>query len=71
MFKQSNKRCKWFSLCPLRRLEAQQKIDGKWRENYCAHPENWRHCKRYQMEEKGVYHPNTLMPDGSSLSHSL
>jgi hypothetical protein len=57
--------CKWLSICPLRRLEKQGKITDKWRRNYCETDENWKKCKRYQCEEKGDYHPDNMMPDGS------
>jgi len=39
------------------------KLDKKWIENYCHG--NWKECVRYKMEEKGQYHPDNMLPDGS------
>jgi len=55
--------CKWFSLCPMRRFTEEGQLDEKWVEFYCKG--NWKSCKRYQMEEKGRYHPDNMLPDGS------
>ena len=60
--------CKWYAVCPLRRLEGQGKLDDKWANEYCTTEDNWKNCKRYQLEEQGVSHPDNLLPDGSSLS---
>ncbi|RCW40549.1 hypothetical protein DFR78_1477 [Halanaerobium sp. MA284_MarDTE_T2] len=46
-----------------RLTKAAGKIDKKWVENYC-HGDN-KSCQRYQMEEKGEYHPDNMLPDGS------
>ena len=55
--------CKWYPVCPMKRFYEAGKIDKKWAENYC-HGDN-QSCKRYQMEEKGEYHPDNMLPDGS------
>lgn len=39
------------------------KLDKKWVENYCLVDNH--DCIRYQMEEKGVYHADNMLPDGS------
>ncbi len=57
--------CKWIDVCPLRRLERENRINLTWRERYCDTERNWRECERYQMEEKGLPHTDTMMPDGS------
>lgn len=57
--------CKWYSVCPLRRHERQGKIDSHWAEQYCTSKDGWKRCKRYALEEQGVPHPDTLLPDGS------
>jgi len=57
--------CKWLIICPLRILEKQGKITDKWKKVYCLTEKNWINCKRYQYEEKGKYHPDNMMPDGS------
>jgi hypothetical protein len=56
--------CKWYSICPLRRFEEKGILDKSWAENYCQSIDNWRNCKRYQLEEKGLYHPDNMLPNG-------
>ena len=56
--------CKWFSVCPLRRLEREGAISSKWRVEYCESEDNWANCVRYQMDEQGKPHPYNMMPDG-------
>ncbi|RLG20892.1 uracil-DNA glycosylase [Candidatus Micrarchaeota archaeon] len=55
--------CKWYSVCPMKRFYEEGKIDKHWIEDYCFG--DFRKCKRYQMEEKGEYHPDNMLPDGS------
>jgi hypothetical protein len=55
--------CKWFSVCPLKRFLEQGRLDKRWVESYCRG--NYRVCVRYKMEEKGEYHPDNMMPDGT------
>ena len=55
--------CKWYPVCPMKRFYEAGEIDKKWIENYC-HGDN-KSCYRYQMEEKGEYHPDNMLPDGS------
>jgi hypothetical protein len=47
----------------MKRFYEAGKIDKKWVENYC-HGGN-KSCQRYQMEERGEYHPDNMLPDGS------
>ena len=56
--------CKWFDICPLRRLEREKKIDSSWAKNYCESSNNWKKCKRYQLEERGIIHPDNMLPNG-------
>jgi hypothetical protein len=58
--------CKWYSVCPLREWERERRIDGSWRKEYCESENNWKNCKRYQMEEKGIPHDN-LLPNGEKI----
>lgn len=44
--------CKWFSMCPLKKLYEEDMLDRKWIELYCKGL--WSACVRYQMEEKGT-----------------
>ncbi|MDP8233810.1 MAG: uracil-DNA glycosylase [Candidatus Saelkia tenebricola] len=55
--------CKWFNVCPLKIFYEQGKLDKKWIEWYCwgDHAE----CVRYRMENKGLYHSDNMMPDGT------
>ncbi len=55
--------CKWFRLCPMRRFYRANRLDPSWIELYCKG--DWQSCVRYQMEEKGAPHPDTMLPDGS------
>ena len=56
--------CKWYDMCPLRRFERQSKLDKTWQRNYCKSADNWQNCKRYQAEEKGIFHPDNMLPNG-------
>ena len=38
-------------------------IEKKWVEKYCW--SNWKKCVRYQMETKGEFHPDWMLPDGT------
>ena len=55
--------CKWYDFCPLKRFYEEGRLDKKWIEDYCKgdHPK----CVRYKMEEKGIYHADNMMPDGT------
>ncbi len=55
--------CVWFQVCPLKRCYEQGKLDKKWIENYCLG--NYLKCIRKKMEEKGAYHPDNMLPDGT------
>ena len=55
--------CKWFSVCPLRRFYEEGRLDKKWVEGYCKGDSSG--CVRKKMEEKGVPHPDNMLPDGS------
>jgi len=57
-----SKICKWFEICPLKKFYEQGKLEKKWIDNYCKG--DWRICKRYQMEEKEITHPDNMLPDG-------
>ncbi len=63
------KTCDWFSVCPIKDLTAQGLIDKKWVEHYCKSDDEY--CVRRKMQEKGQYHPNNMLPDGSIDVHLL
>ncbi len=50
------------------RFHREGKLDKKWIELYCEG--DWESCKRYQMEEEGIFHPDNMLPDGT-IDHSL
>ena len=57
------KECKWYPICPMKGFYEEGRLERKWVELYCKG--YWKACKRYQMEEKGEYHPDWMLPDGS------
>jgi len=57
------KECKWFPVCPMKRFYKEGILPKKWIKQYCKG--NWQSCKRYHMEEKGVPHPDWMLPDGT------
>jgi len=57
-------KCKWYNVCPLRRFERQGKLAQSWSHDFCASNDNWQNCKRYQLEEKGISHPDNMLPNG-------
>ena len=53
---------KCYSVCPIKYFTDSGKLEKNWVENYCLINNN--NCIRYEMEEKGEYHPVNLLPDG-------
>ena len=41
----------------------EKRLEPKWIEKFCKG--DWKRCVRYKMEEKGEYHPDCMLPDGS------
>ena len=56
------KTCKWFDVCPMKRFYEEGKLEKKWIDEYCKG--NWKKCVRYQLEEKGISHPDNMLPNG-------
>lgn len=54
--------CKWFEVCPLKRFYEEGKLEMKWIEEYCKG--DYKNCVRYKMEEKGMPHPDNMLPNG-------
>jgi hypothetical protein len=54
--------CEYYYSCPIKRFTEQGKLERYWIENYCLVSN--RNCIRYQMEEKGQYHPDNMLPSG-------
>ena len=57
------KACKWFVVCPMKKFYENGKLDKKWIKKYCH--SDYLNCERYHLEERGVYHPDNMLPDGS------
>ena len=55
--------CKWFSLCPMKKYFENGRLNKKWIDEYCLVSN--KNCIRYIMEEKGEYHPDWMLPDGT------
>ena len=47
----------------MKRYFEEGKLDIKWIDGYCKG--NYRRCIRREMEEKGKYHPDNMLPDGT------
>ena len=58
-----NKMCYWFNFCPIKHFTEKNLIDKKWIENYCK--SDYFRCVRRKMQERGEYHPNNMLPDGT------
>ena len=56
------KPCKWYYCCPIKEYTEKGNLERYWIENYCLVNNN--ECIRYQMQEKGKYHPDNLLPNG-------
>ena len=54
--------CKWYEVCPMKRFYEAGKLDKRWVEDYCFN--NHKGCKRYEAEEKGIFHPDNMLPNG-------
>jgi hypothetical protein len=57
-----NRTCKWFEVCPIKRFYEEGKLEKKWIEDYCKG--DYKSCLRYEMEEKGLLHPDNMLPNG-------
>ena len=55
--------CKWFPVCPVKSFYEQGELSRDWIRRYCQG--NWENCVRYHMEERGEYHPDRMLPDGT------
>ena len=55
--------CKWFDFCPIKRFVEEGKLPKKWVEEYCF--KGGKNCKRYEAEEKNIFHPDNMLPDGT------
>lgn len=42
---------------------SEGKLEKGWIDNYCKG--DWKKCLRFRMEERGEFHPDYMLPDGS------
>ena len=56
------KQCRWYNVCPMKRAYEAGKLDRYYVETYCFG--NWKECVRFQMEQRGEYHPDHMRQDG-------
>jgi hypothetical protein len=54
--------CEWYNACPIKAYTERGKLERYWIENYCLVGN--KNCLRYQMEEKGAFHPDNMLPNG-------
>jgi len=54
--------CKWFYACPMKFFFERGKLDKYWIENFCFR--EGKGCRRYELEEKGIPHPDNMLPSG-------
>jgi DNA polymerase len=54
--------CKWFPTCPMKKYYEDGRLDEKWVSCYCQG--DWERCIRFDLEERGVPHPDWMLPDG-------
>jgi hypothetical protein len=55
--------CKWYVCCPMKEYYEKGLLEAHWVHEYCFGKFN--ECSRYYLEEKGEWHPNWMLPDGS------
>ncbi|MCF7916613.1 MAG: uracil-DNA glycosylase [Candidatus Omnitrophica bacterium] len=58
-----NNQCQHYQLCPMKMFFAQGKIAKHWVDFYCLN--NWQKCRRFELEQKEIEHPDNMLPDGS------
>ena len=56
------KHCILYYACPINAYTEDGKLSIYWIEEYCL--VNNKNCLRFQMEEKGQYHPDNMLPNG-------
>ncbi len=56
-------KCKWYDCCPMKEYYERGLVADYWINNYCFG--QFSKCSRYRLEEKGDWHPDWMLPDGS------
>ncbi|MBN1699001.1 MAG: hypothetical protein JW881_15895 [Spirochaetales bacterium] len=59
----TGKLCRWYHVCPMKYFYERGLLEEKWVAGYCwvSNPS----CVRKKYEERGEYHPDNMLPDGS------
>lgn len=57
------RQCYWYMVCPIKRFVEEGRLDPQWIKKYCLGDNS--KCVRKMMEERGQYHPDNMLPDGS------
>lgn len=47
----------------MKKYYEQNRLDNKWIDLFCKG--GWNNCIRYILEEKGIPHPDCMLPDGN------
>ena len=55
--------CYWYDVCPVKRFHEDGKLPKMWVKKFCW-SDNSR-CVRKKFEERGIYHPDNMLPDGT------
>ena len=55
--------CKWYHVCPMKKYYQLGKLEKKWITKYCKG--EWFKCVRYELEERGEAHLDSMLPDGT------
>ncbi|RKX85722.1 MAG: uracil-DNA glycosylase [Spirochaetes bacterium] len=55
--------CKWFPVCPMNYFHSRGMLRDEQIYPWCKG--DWFSCRRYQMEERGQFHPDNMLPDGT------
>ena len=54
--------CKWYNICPIKAFFEKGKVEQELIEKYCFNKGIG--CQRMDMEEKGVFEPYNMLPNG-------
>ncbi len=58
----SKKICEYYLSCPMKRFFEEGKLNKEWIENYCFR--GGENCKRHKLADKGIPHPDNMLPNG-------
>ncbi|MFH1657498.1 MAG: uracil-DNA glycosylase [bacterium] len=58
----TSKVCKWYNICPIKSFFEKGFIDEKLIDKYCFN--SGENCRRFKMEEDGIFEPYNMLPNG-------